>query len=407
MSQSGAKAKVQWWIFGLLLLVHVVQNVNPYWVDSVVVPQEYYSVNPLDGWPFDCTGDTHSQRRPIYLFRQIIANFAIAICSSWGASVCASPAILYCYSRFRWRAIAALAATIFVLICFPKSLELPSLPLPSKLIYRVSDLLNCVTWSFAILGVYWPLSYLVSTVKRFSRLKDGQFNLSMVLIGVTAASILFAFVGRQLRSQRAQLKAVNYFSSYGYILTTEADYLDYRRRRVVVPMPGKTWRDWEAVTGVSRYLLASRDGLYRVVDFEVGDKGVRESEIDWGYLRSLPYLQMIEVSRRSQDNGEMFAELANCRHLVCICATDCDIHDDDLKVLASDSKLKRLHLSGSPITDKSVGYLLRLINLRALDITGTKISKQGVQQLKEGLPNCSVLRYDQQDHEVIENPIVE
>jgi len=410
MSQSSATAKVQWWIFGLLLLVHVAVNVNPNWVDSVVDPQRYdafgdrssWSVNSFAGWPFHCTDDKRLRGRRIYLRPAIIANVVIAIISSWGASVCASPAILYCYSRFRWRAIAALAGTIVVLICFPKSLELP-VSLPSKLIYRVSDLLNCAIWFVAILGVYWPLSYLVSAVKRFSRLKDGQFNLSMVLIGVTASSLLFAFAGRQLRSQRAQQKAVGYFQSRECFFYNEEFFYESGYWEEIVPLPGKTWRDWEAGTGASRYLLASRDGLYRVVFIGI-DYSARESEVDWSNLRSLPYLQMIEVSGRSQDKREMFAELANCRHLVCICASDCDIHDDDLKVLTSDSKLKRLHLYDAPITDKSVGYLLRLKNLRALDIRGTKISKEGVQQLKEGLPSCKVEYSDWQDHEVIEDP---
>lgn len=333
MSQSGARAKVQWWIFGLLLLVHVVVNVNPNWVvdtvigpditslryeyswdvDSVIGPEddsssreEKYSWEEVlfAGWPFDCTDDKGFHGRPIYRLPAIIANVVIAICSSWGASLYASPAIVYCYLRFRWRAIAALAATIVALICFPNNLQLP-LSLPSKLMYRINDLSNCVTWFVAIWGVYWLLSYLVSAVKGFRRLKNGQFNLSMLLFGVTASSILFAFAGSQFRSQHAQKQAVAYFNRFGYVLKTEGNYYDDSSWGVVVPMPGKTWRDWEAATGVSRYLLASSDGLYRVVDF--GDSGEREieSEVDWSYLRSLPYLQMIEIHANSQNSGEM------------------------------------------------------------------------------------------------------
>jgi|GEM_PF-2581941 len=68
--------------------------------------------------------------------------------------------------------------------------------------------------------------------------------------------------------------------------------------------------------------------------------------------------------------------------------------DNDIKVIASLSRLQRLSLRGMPITDAVVNQLARFQNLKHLDVRETQISTQGLARLKAALPSCEVVAGD-------------
>jgi hypothetical protein len=53
-------------------------------------------------------------------------------------------------------------------------------------------------------------------------------------------------------------------------------------------------------------------------------------------------------------------------------------------------QLERLSLAASGATDDSLSSLRDLVSLRELDLTGTRVSAQGVATLRQALPKCNI-----------------
>ena len=68
------------------------------------------------------------------------------------------------------------------------------------------------------------------------------------------------------------------------------------------------------------------------------------------------------------------------------------VSDDILPVLYAFADLKKLDLSGSGITDRSIKYLKQLRTLEELEIDGTLVSQAGCSELRQALPNCRIRR---------------
>jgi hypothetical protein len=58
--------------------------------------------------------------------------------------------------------------------------------------------------------------------------------------------------------------------------------------------------------------------------------------------------------------------------------------------LAEVISLRDLTLSGPKITDESIPYLLKLRRLKRLDLRSTAITENGIKRMRRGLPNCRV-----------------
>jgi len=54
--------------------------------------------------------------------------------------------------------------------------------------------------------------------------------------------------------------------------------------------------------------------------------------------------------------------------------------------------LSRLSLWGTKVTDAGLVHLKGLGNLKALDLSATRVTDDGVKQLQEALPNCAIVR---------------
>jgi hypothetical protein len=53
-------------------------------------------------------------------------------------------------------------------------------------------------------------------------------------------------------------------------------------------------------------------------------------------------------------------------------------------------QLERLSLANSGATDASLKSLQDLVNLRELDLSGTKVSEQGAATLRKSIPRCDI-----------------
>lgn len=70
---------------------------------------------------------------------------------------------------------------------------------------------------------------------------------------------------------------------------------------------------------------------------------------------------------------------------------DTRITDNGLECLKELTSLGELDLDGTQVSDVGMEHLKGLTNLQELSLNGTQITEEGVKQVKEALPNCSVL----------------
>jgi hypothetical protein len=69
---------------------------------------------------------------------------------------------------------------------------------------------------------------------------------------------------------------------------------------------------------------------------------------------------------------------------------DCQLGDDDLRLLQQLRHLESLGLRNTGGTDSALDEIESLSQLRGLDVAGTSISKEGRARLRENLPHCNI-----------------
>ena len=97
---------------------------------------------------------------------------------------------------------------------------------------------------------------------------------------------------------------------------------------------------------------------------------------------------MLTDSEITGSGWDLISKMKNLKKLVLY---DCQVIDAELSNLFSLGELKVLGLAQNPVTDKSIGDLSRFEGLRALDIQGTLITRQGVMRLRAALPGCAII----------------
>jgi len=66
------------------------------------------------------------------------------------------------------------------------------------------------------------------------------------------------------------------------------------------------------------------------------------------------------------------------------------ITDDDLSKLVELKHIEQLHLTGNNFSDAGLLHIARLENLDSLIITNTRVTPNGLNQLRHALPYCSI-----------------
>jgi len=98
----------------------------------------------------------------------------------------------------------------------------------------------------------------------------------------------------------------------------------------------------------------------------------------------------IQLSTNISAKGwELLVQLSNIQKLELV---DCGVDDGNATNLGKFVHLRRLNLSGNPITDRSVDMLKTLTQLQMLDIRRTKVTKNGATALQAVLPDCVIDR---------------
>lgn len=91
---------------------------------------------------------------------------------------------------------------------------------------------------------------------------------------------------------------------------------------------------------------------------------------------------------RITDRG--LAALANCRTLEILILENTAASDDGVAALSRLPNLKALRVAGGGITDAALAHFAEMTQLQRLGTSGTSITLDGVERLRELLPNCEV-----------------
>lgn len=105
-----------------------------------------------------------------------------------------------------------------------------------------------------------------------------------------------------------------------------------------------------------------------------------------GQLSNLVFLE-IEYSRITDEGMRHLRSLGN---LEVVQLDSNDISDNGVEHVAGLHMLQKLTLNGcTKISDASIPVLSNLRNLNALELRGTSVTKEGIAELQQALPNCS------------------
>jgi hypothetical protein len=164
----------------------------------------------------------------------------------------------------------------------------------------------------------------------------------------------------------------------------------------------KAWRR-DAIVGYNgqmarrlQFTLRSLLILTLLVSLPLGWMAFRRAQVQrrWKRYHALKTLGG-EIDLHFANRGERLegdgADDSPPWHIIAVRLPKSRITNAELALVESLSTLKELDLSGTKISDEGLARLGRLDRLEQLDLRDTRTTETGVSQLKKLLPNCEIL----------------
>lgn len=129
-------------------------------------------------------------------------------------------------------------------------------------------------------------------------------------------------------------------------------------------------------------------GLTRLVNLYLPSTKISDAGLP--HLKELKNLRVLYLDRTSV--GDAGLESLRPLQLVALSLNGTKISDQGIAALAAQKNLSMLYLKDVEITDVAIEHLKGFTNLRHLDVTNTKISDRGAEQLSQALPLCKLVR---------------
>ena len=104
-------------------------------------------------------------------------------------------------------------------------------------------------------------------------------------------------------------------------------------------------------------------------------------------LRSLEFLNVTYSASFGDNDLQVVGELNKLEVLI---LSNTSVGAEGLAHLAPLTSLKQLWLSALNVGDDSVVHILKLTSLNSLNVRGTKMTKEGVERIRAGLPNLVI-----------------
>lgn len=128
-------------------------------------------------------------------------------------------------------------------------------------------------------------------------------------------------------------------------------------------------------------------GVVRLRELDITGATVADAELE--QIAKLSHLKILRITASSvNDDGVKY--LKGLEELEGLALITSDITDTGLKHLKEIKRLKSLSLAGNKVTDAGLKHLAEHAGLKWISLNETWISKEGVEALKQALPNCEV-----------------
>jgi hypothetical protein len=204
-----------------------------------------------------------------------------------------------------------------------------------------------------------------------------QFSLRTLLIVVTAASIPFGLVARELHIRRRQEEVRARFLEQELVVGVN------RRGEVVIAGAHR----WRANCFLSDEHLVHLEQCKHLKYLDISSSFVTDEGL--AHIAGLKALEGLFLDYTDvTDRGLQHLEgLTNLRRLF---LDHTQVTDAGLKRLGGMHKLRWLQLEGTLVTDRGLEHLKRLQSLEFLSLEGTKVTEEGAKSLRKVLPNCEI-----------------
>ncbi len=200
------------------------------------------------------------------------------------------------------------------------------------------------------------------TTRRTRLTRFLQFRLRTLLVLVTALSVLAAYVGWQVRRAERQRRAVEAILAAGgfveYDFEASAEHDLWRG----------TWlRRWLGNDLLHDVTAVEFDAARMMIDSRRYDPPSEEQlAAAIARLTDLPALERLRL-------GMMLP-----------------VSDDDMRRLATLTRLKQLTLYAPLVTDEGLAHLAALTGLERLHVDYTSATQDGIDRLRAALPGCDI-----------------
>jgi hypothetical protein len=134
-----------------------------------------------------------------------------------------------------------------------------------------------------------------------------------------------------------------------------------------------------------RSVAVIRDALPNLTWLEITNSPLSDLR-DVGCFHRLMILDLTDT----QASDEGLNAISQLRDLFSIHLDGASIHGPGLAVVSRLPKLRNLGLRRCPIDDRGLEYLKSFTALRYVQLQGTRITRAGLKQLREALPECRI-----------------
>jgi hypothetical protein len=129
--------------------------------------------------------------------------------------------------------------------------------------------------------------------------------------------------------------------------------------------------------------------MSKLHSMDIGGTGLTDAGL--AHLKAFPELPELQVlGQGSTVTSTGLAHLSQLKKIEKLRVQHVNMKDNDVKLFAALTSLKELDLAANPISNTGIAHLKGLTNLKILNIQETKVTPEGVANLKRSLPNTQI-----------------
>jgi hypothetical protein len=217
-----------------------------------------------------------------------------------------------------------------------------------------------------------------------------RFSLRAMLLLVLAGGVAIGWTMHKVREQGRAVSALEKLGCRVFYVGGESpDLLERLKSLLDAGEPRNATSLMASQSYVTDADLLSLKALPQLTDVRLGGTDVTDAGIT--HLAGLARLTSLDLSRtRVTDAG--LAHLRDLNELEWLRMDGTQVTDAGLAHLQRFSQLRLLDLYLTRVTDAGLVHLGWFSRLQSLNLKRTRVTDAGVQELKQALPNCQIIR---------------